>query len=185
MRNFFDNIPLDEQEDISEERLQNIKNSVLSRVKEEKAMSKKSTIRMMTIAVAAATTAALSAMIASAEQPAWTPATDVEYTVDDAAETDVGELPGEAAFKEYIEKAKAEDDGTSKETHEPVNVWRICINKNDFKGMQFDDDTDAYDAYYDYVYNSNEDVKEKLDNCWVLIYEDADTIHLHEAVFTD
>lgn len=156
MRDYFDNIPLDNQE-ISEEQLQKIKASVLSRVKEEKAMSKRSTIKTITIAVAAATTAALSAMIASAEQPAWTPATDVEYTVDDAAETEVLEV----TVDNNIDEAKAD---------EAVDGWTVSDTEDlaTILILQRSDDTDAY-YYYHKV--SDEQLEEMLSNGWSLLHE--------------
>ncbi len=182
MREFFDNIPLDNEE-ISKERLDNIKTSVLSRVKEEKAMSKKSTIRMVTIAVAAATTAALSAMIASAEQPTAAPAADVDYTVKETVETtnETGELPGEAAFKEYIEKAKAEDVGAPGKTPENANGW-TKVDPNDYVCIQ---PADNPDVYYYYFQLSEDDLKEKLDSGFVLIADNANAIHPNEVFVND
>lgn len=169
MREFFDNIPLDDEENVSEERLQFIKNSTLSRVKEEKAMSKRTTIKTITIAVAAATTAALSAMIASADSaPA---ATTAEKPV--AAVEEETEKPGEAAFKEYIEKAKAEDTGTQEEAPETVNGWEK-IDPKDLVTLQSADDPDV--CYY-YYKLSNDELKEKLSNGWTLIDGDVNTIY--------
>lgn len=168
MCEFFDNIPLDDEEKLSEERINNIKTSVLSRVKEEKAMSKRSTIRTITIAVAAAATAALSSMIASAEL-ASAPVAAIE---------EVHEKPGEAAFKEYIEKAKAEDEGTYKEAPETVNGWTICTDTEDYICIQPSDNPDVYYIYYDL---SNDDLLEKINNGWTLIDEDINVIHENEV----
>lgn len=185
MRNFFDNIPLDNQE-ISDEQIKKIKASVLSRVKEEKAMSKRTTIKTITIAIAAATTAALSAMIASAEQPAATPATDVDYTIEEtggeAAETETGELPGEAAFKEYIEKAKAEDVGAPEKAPETVNGW-IAVDADTGDLVCVQPINDVWTGYY-YYRGDDEQLQEMLDNGWALVDTEINTIHLNE-VFVD
>lgn len=187
MRNFFDNIPLDNQE-ISDEQIKKIKASVLSRVKEETKMSKKSTIRMVTIAVAAATTAALSAMIASAEQPAPAP-TAVENIVEnagketggEAAETETGELPGEAAFKEYIEKAKAEDVGAPEKAPENVNGWiAVDADTGDLVCVQPVND---WTVYY-YFRGDDEQLQEMIDSGWSLVDTEINAIHLNE-VFVD
>lgn len=170
MRNFFDNIPLDNQENVSEERLSNIKKTVLSRVKEEKAMSKKSTIKMVTIAVAAATTAALSAMIASAEQSPWTPATDVDYAIEEtggeAAETETGELPDEAEVDGAIEIAP--------ELGEPLTM----IDINRLVCVQSADDPNVY-----YYYTcEDKKLRERLDDGWTLVSDDVNAIHPYEVI---
>lgn len=174
MREFFDNIPLDTEE-ISKERLDNIKTSVLSRVKEEKAMSKKSTIKMVTIAIAAATTAALSAMIASAEQPAPAP-TAVENIVEnagketggEAAETETGELPGEAEVDGAIEEAP--------ETGEPLTMI-------DFRDLVCVQSADDPNVYYYYTCDDKK-LRERLDDGWTLVGDGVNAIHLNE-VFVD
>lgn len=161
MREFFDNIPLDNQE-ISEEQLQKIKASVLSRVKEEKAMSKRTTIKTITIAMAAATTAALSAIIASAEQSAWTPATDAEYTVYDAAETEVSEVTADNG----IDEAKTDEtiDGrTVSDTEDLATIIQVV--------QRFDDSDVGYIYYYKM---SDEDVEKLLSSGWTLVKVSTD-----------
>lgn len=172
MYKYFADIQLDNEEMLSEERIGNIKTSVLSRVKEEKAMSKRTTIRTITIAVAAATTAALSAMIASAEPSAWTPAAAIE---------EENEKPGEAAFKEYIEKAKAEDVGAPEKAPENVNGWiAVDADTSDLVCVQPVND---WTVYY-YFRGDDEQLQEKLSNGWTLIDEDINVIHENE-VFVD
>lgn len=157
MREFFDNIPLNNEENISEEQLQKIKASVLSRVKEEKAMSKRSTIKTITIAVAAATTAALSAMIASAEQPGWTVATEnVDYTVDDAAEVSA------VTVDNNIDEAKAD---------EKVNDWTVSSDGSDLAIIQILQPADDTDGCYYYFKLSDEQLEEMLNNGWTLLHE--------------
>lgn len=139
-------------------------------------MSKHSTIKTITIAVAAATTAALSAMIASADQPAWTPATDVDYAIEEtggeASETETGELPGEAAFKEYIEKAKAEDVGAPEKAPENVNGWiAVDADTGDLVCVQPVND---WRVYY-YFNGDDEQLQEMLDSGWTLIDEEIRT----------
>lgn len=161
MREFFDNIPLDNQE-ISEEQIQKIKASVLSRVKEEKAMSKRTTIKTITLAVAAATTAALSAMIASAEQSAWTPATDVEYTVYDAAETEVSEVTADNG----IDEAKTDEtiDGrTVSDTEDLATIIQVV--------QRFDDSDVGYIYYYKM---SDKEVEKLLSSGWTLVKVSTD-----------
>lgn len=175
MYKYFADIQLDNEEMLSEERVQNIKTSVLLRVKEEKSMSKRSTIRTITIAVAAATTAALSAMIASAEQPAWTPATAIE---------EENEKPGEAAFKEYIEKAKAEDVGAPEKAPETVNGWTIVSDGSDYETYQVLQHKDDPDVCYIYYKISDEQLEEMLSDGWTLIDDGINAIHENE-VFAD
>lgn len=161
MREFFDNIPLDNQE-ISEEQIQKIKASVLSRVKEEKAMSKRTTIKTITIAMAAATTAALSAIIANAEQSAWTPATDVEYTVYDAAETEVSEVTADNG----IDEAKTDEtiDGrTVSDTEDLATIIQVV--------QRFDDSDVGYIYYYKM---SDKEVEKLLSSGWTLVKVSTD-----------
>lgn len=177
MREFFDNIPLDNEEEISKERLDNIKTSALSRVKEEKAMSKRTTIKTITIAVAAATTAALSAIIASADSaPAATTAEKPAAAVEEETEK-----PGEAAFKEYIEKAKAEDTGAQEEAPETVNGWEK-VDPKDLVTLQPADNPDV--CYY-YYKVPDEVLEEMLNNGWTSIDGDVNTIHKNEVFVTD
>lgn len=131
-------------------------------------MSKRTTIKTITLAVAAATTAALSAMIASAE-PDLAPVAAIE---------DVGEKPGEAAFKEYIEKAKAEDVGAPEKAPETVNGWTLCTNTEDYICIQPSDNPDVYYYYYGL---SDDDLLEKLNNGWKLIDTDINAIHENEV----
>lgn len=119
-------------------------------------MSKRTTIKTITIAVAAATTAALSAMIASAEQSGWTVATDVEYTVDDAAEV------SEVIVDNNIDEARAD---------EKVNDWTIVSDGSDLATIQVFQRTDDLDGYYFYHKVPAEQLEEMLNNGWSLIYE--------------
>ena len=165
MREFFDDIPLNNEEEISEERLDNIKTSVLSRVKEEKAMSKRTTIKTFTIAVAAATTAALSAMIASAEQAAWTPATDVDYTIYDAAETDAGEVPAVNNIDEAQNDEKVLD--------KPLSEGFTVNPEGDYITIaELARDSEA--GYIYYYKMSDEEVEEFLNSGWTLIKTSTD-----------
>ena len=65
--------PPQNEEKLSEKRARDIKAAVLSRIKEEKAMKKHFSIKTISIAAAVATTAAVSAMIASAENAPMSP----------------------------------------------------------------------------------------------------------------
>ena len=65
--------PPQNEEKLSEKRARDIKAAVLSRIKEEKAMKKHFSIKTISIAAAVATTAAVSAMIASAENAPMPP----------------------------------------------------------------------------------------------------------------
>ncbi len=73
MYDLFERIPLENEEKLSEKRADDIKAAVLSRIKEENNMSKHLTIKTISIAAAVATTAAVSAMIASAENTPQSP----------------------------------------------------------------------------------------------------------------
>lgn len=136
-------------------------------------MSKKSTIKMVTIAVAAATTAALSAMIASAEQPAPAP-TAVENIVEnagketggEAAETETGELPDEAEVDGAIEIAP--------ELGEPLTM----IDINQLVCVQSADDPNVY-----YYYTCDDKkLRERLDDGWTLVSDDVNAIHPYEVI---
>ncbi|MDE6731304.1 MAG: hypothetical protein K2J77_00310 [Oscillospiraceae bacterium] len=169
MREYFDNIPLDDEEKLSEKRINNIKTSVLSRVKEEKAMSKRTTIRTITIAVAAATTAALSAIIASAEQSAWTPATDVE----------------EAQAPETIAPEIAENENKQDEPRidEKPCDRIVTSTEGDYISVHVLSD-DGKEVYY-YYKMPDDKLEEMLSNGWTLIDEDVNTIHENEVFVTE
>ena len=169
MREYFDNIPLDDEEKLSEERINNIKTSVLSRVKEEKAMSKRTTIRTITIAVAAATTAALSAIIASAEQSAWTPATDVEEA--QAPETNAPEI------------AENENKQDEPRIDEKPCDRIVTSTEGDYISVHVLSD-DGKEVYY-YYKMPDDKLEEMLSNGWTLIDEDVNTIHENEVFVTE
>lgn len=65
--------PPQNEEKLSDKRANDIKAAVLSRIKEEKAMKKHFSIKTISIAAAVVTTAAVSAMIASAENAPMSP----------------------------------------------------------------------------------------------------------------
>lgn len=160
MCKFFDNIPLDDEENITEERVQNIKASVLSRIKKEERTMKKSTaIKTLSIAGIAAATAMMSVIAAGAET-AWTPMTDVENTVDNAAEMEVSEV---TAYNS-IDEAK---------TDEKVNDWTVVSTGSDLATTFYlSDDSDV--GYIYYFEMSDEDAEKLLSSGWTLIKVPAD-----------
>lgn len=125
-------------------------------------MSKRTTIKTITIAMAAATTAALSAIIASAEQSAWTPATDAEHTVYDAAETEVSEVTADNG----IDEAKTDEtiDGrTVSDTEDLATIIQVV--------QRFDDSDVGYIYYYKM---SDEEVEKLLSSGWTLVKVSTD-----------
>lgn len=73
MYDFFKDIALEDEEKLPEKRVDSIKSAVLSRIKEENSMKKISAFKTFSIAAIVAATAAMSAMLASAEKPATLP----------------------------------------------------------------------------------------------------------------
>lgn len=73
MYDFFKEIALESEEKLSEKRVDDIKAAVLSRIKEENSMKKISAFKTFSMAAIVAATAAMSAMLASAEKPASLP----------------------------------------------------------------------------------------------------------------
>lgn len=73
MYDFFKDISLESEEKLPEKRIDSIKAAVLSRIKEENSMKKISAFKTFSIAAIVAATAAMSAMLASAEKPASLP----------------------------------------------------------------------------------------------------------------
>lgn len=91
MYDFFKDIALESEEKLSEKRVDSIKAAVLSRIKEENSMKKISAFKTFSIAAIVAATAAMSAMLASAEKPASLPtkqpAAAIEQSTPATAET--------------------------------------------------------------------------------------------------
>ncbi len=89
MYDFFKEIALESEVKLSEKRVNSIKAAVLSRIKEENSMKKISVFKTFSIAAIVAATAAMSAMLASAEKPASLPTKQpaVEQSTPATAET--------------------------------------------------------------------------------------------------
>lgn len=100
--------PPQNEEKLSDKRAREIKAAVLSRIKEEKAMKKHFSIKTISIAAAVATTAAVSAMIASAENAPMSP-----LVRNDAA------IAGSAAEPTTSEPEAAEPTTSAPEATEP------------------------------------------------------------------
>lgn len=73
MYDFFKEFALESEEKPSEKRVESIKAAVLSRIKEENSVKKISAFKTFSIAALVAATAAMSAMLASAEKPTALP----------------------------------------------------------------------------------------------------------------
>lgn len=73
MYDFFKEIALKSEEKLSEKRVEDIKAAVLSRIKEEHSMKKINAFKTLSIAATVAATAAMSAMLASAENAPMSP----------------------------------------------------------------------------------------------------------------
>lgn len=91
MYDFFKGIALENEEKLSEKRVENIKAAALSRVKGENTMKKISAFKTFSIAATIAAAVAMSAMMASAEKPSALPNTAVEPSV--KAEAPAKEAP--------------------------------------------------------------------------------------------
>lgn len=173
MFNYFDNIPLNNEEKITEERAEKIKASVLSRIKkEEKSMKKTTAIKTLSIAAVAAATAMMSAVIANAE-----------LSQAPAQEADVEEISGwvEVVEGEEIVPAATENatteisdvSGWVKETDPEPDV-DVDPESPDYITVFYDDE---WDVYYYYDNNNTEVVPHEA------IYKEVDDMRIvnHEV----
>lgn len=101
MYDFFREIALEGEEKLSEKRVDSIKAAVLSRIKEENSMKKISAFKTFSIAATVAATAAMSAMLASAEKPVSLP------TEQPAAEQPAAEETPKTADEKASDKENA------------------------------------------------------------------------------
>ena len=171
MCDYFDKTPLDNEEKLSEERVQKIKASVLSRIEEEKPM-KHFSIKPFIIAAAITATGALSLITANA-------ATD-GAVMDGIAKTFSFTLNGEQV-EGMITEYEAGDDGnvTEIELELPEGAEGITIaadgddpEKYEFSWKDLSEtiDTEAYDIISRY--------DEDRDVYYYVFYKDIDNIDL-------
>lgn len=124
MYELFERVPLDNEEELSEKRTEDIKAAVLSRIKEENNMSKHLTIKTISMAAAIAATAMMSAIAANADvspahiMPQESGALPAETQGDNAPETnavpDVNAAPEANNAPAANETAEASEAGKKK-----------------------------------------------------------------------
>lgn len=181
MYKYFADIPFDNEEMLSEERVKNIKTSVLSRIKkEERSMKKSTAIKTLSIAAVAAATAMMSAMIASAELP-QTPAPAQETDADETsgwvivteADENISEAPDNTAAEvsedsDWVKETDAKDEETNPEPNKAVDP-----ESPDYFTVLYDEEWDVY-----YYYRVPEEMMDVVPG--ETIYVDGDPILIYK-----